>query len=218
MRRLAALGGIGVVLLVLVVGQLVLPGIAASTLRDRLAKNGHVISVDVSAFPAIELLWHDADTVTVRMASYRSNPGHLTSLLDEASGVGTLHASVALLHTGLLTLRNASLSKDGAQLVGHAEVTEADLRAAIPILQSVNFVSSSGGALTLSGTGSFLGLTATVPAVVHPVAGRLVVTPNVPFGSIASITVFADPNVRVEAVGGAATPSGLSLSARGAYR
>ena len=93
MRRLIAIAGAAVVLLVLVLAQLLLPGIAADQLRDRLSKNGKVESVSVSAFPAIELLWHDADKVVVRMASYRSRTGKLSSLLDEAGGVGTLDAS-----------------------------------------------------------------------------------------------------------------------------
>ncbi|MFZ0377875.1 MAG: hypothetical protein WAL38_08625, partial [Solirubrobacteraceae bacterium] len=65
-----ALGVAGLVLLVLVVAQLVLPGIAADRLRDQLARSGTVISVKVSAFPAIELLWGDADSVVVRLGRY----------------------------------------------------------------------------------------------------------------------------------------------------
>lgn len=216
MRRIAALVALTIVVLVLVVGQLVLPGIAASTLRDRLARSGRVISVEVSAFPAIELLWHDADTVNVRLASYHSNTGHLTSLLDQASGVGTLHASVGVLRAGLLTLHDASLAKHGNTLSGSAKITESDLRAAIPGLQSVNFVGSSGGSLTLSGTGGAFGLSATVPAVIHPDGGRLLVSIQFPFAP--SFTVFSDPKVRVLGVGGAAIPGGLTLSARGEYR
>ena len=47
-----------------------LPGIAAQRLRDRLSRSGRVLEVKVEAFPAIELLWHQADRVVVRMASY----------------------------------------------------------------------------------------------------------------------------------------------------
>src|ERR1700683_3297087 len=98
MRRLIAIGGgVAAVVLVFGVGQLVLPSIAAQQLRDRLSKNGHVLSVSVSAFPAIELLWHDADKVVVRMASYRSGTGHWNSLLDEAGDAGSLTASAAVL-------------------------------------------------------------------------------------------------------------------------
>src|SRR5436305_15339365 len=117
MRRIAALASAVVLLLVLlVVAQLVLPGIAAQRLRDRLGKNGTVISVHVSAFPAIELLWHQADSITVRMASYHSSTGRLSSLLAQSSDVDTLNASTNVMHTGLLTLHNATLHKRGDAL------------------------------------------------------------------------------------------------------
>src|SRR5207248_45620 len=60
-RRIIAIATVGVIVLLLVVAQLVLPGIAEQRLRDRLSRNGTVIQVHVSAFPAIELLWHHAD-------------------------------------------------------------------------------------------------------------------------------------------------------------
>src|SRR2546421_12339437 len=122
------------VIAILVVAQLVLPGIAEQRLRDRLARSGRVIAVQVSAFPAIELLWHHADKVVVRLASYRSNSGHLGSTLDQAADVGKLDASAAELDAGLLKLHDAALTKRGDELVGNARITEADLRSSLPIL------------------------------------------------------------------------------------
>ncbi|MBV9535447.1 MAG: hypothetical protein JO321_08570, partial [Solirubrobacterales bacterium] len=63
--------------------QLVLPGVAAQQLRDRLARSGQVLEVKVEAFPAIELLWHQADRVVVRLGRYRATPGHLGSDLAQ---------------------------------------------------------------------------------------------------------------------------------------
>jgi len=102
MRRLIALAIVlGVIVLLLIVAQLVLPGIAAHRLRDRLSKSGQVIDIQVSAFPAIELLWHQADRVVVRLKSYRSNPGRSThrpasSTLDWSRSVTPRFASAAL--------------------------------------------------------------------------------------------------------------------------
>ena len=146
-----------------------LPGIAARRLRDRLARSGTVLTVQVDAFPAIELLWHQADQVVVRMGRYRSGTGGLGSLLDQTGDVGTLDASATELDTGLLTLRDATLSKRGNQLIGTATVTEADLRAAVPFLNSVAPVASGDGQLVLRGTASLFGVTASVDATVAAV-------------------------------------------------
>src|ERR1700744_5603907 len=166
MRRLAALGVVAVVLVALVVAQLVLPGIAAHRLRDRLGRSGRVLEVQVSAFPAIELLWHHADSVVVRMASYRATPSSLPATLDQAGTVGSLHASAQTFQDGLLTLHDASLVKEGNRLARTATVNESDLPVAAPFLQSVTPVASSDGRLTLRGTAPLLGLTATGDATV----------------------------------------------------
>ena len=160
MRRLAALATGLLVVVVLVVAQLVLPGIAAQRLRDRLARSGEVLSVTVPAFPAIELLWHHADTVVVRLGRYHPRVGTLGGALDQAGDVGSLTASAQEVDYGLLTLRDATLVKHGSRLIGTATVSEAQLRSAIPILTSVTPVASTGGRLTLRGTASLFGLTA----------------------------------------------------------
>jgi hypothetical protein len=217
-RRLA---GLAVVLLLIVlfgVAQLVLPGIAAQRLRDRLARSGQVLSVRVEAFPALELLWHQADRVVVRLRRYRSSPQGLAGLLNQAGDVGALTASASELDTGLLTLRNASLVKRGSQLTGSAQVTEADLRAALPVLQSVTPVASSGGTLTLQGTATLLGVTASVQATVSQQDGDLVVTPDVPFGGLATIRVFSDPRLEVQSISAAPTAAGFTVRAAGRLR
>jgi len=212
MRRLIAIGVAGTVLLVLVLAQLFLPGIAAQQLRDRLSKNGKVLDVEVSAFPAIELLWHDADRVVVRMENYRSSTGHLSSLLDEAGGVGTLQASASELQSGLLTLRNATLSKHGDALTGTATVSESDLRTALPILDNVEPIASGNGQLTLRGTGTILGVTATVDATVAAQDGNLVVAPDVPL--LGTFTLFSDPHVLIQGVSATSASGGFAVSAR----
>ena len=49
--------------LALVLAQLFLPRIAASRISSRVGSYGKVSSVSVSALPAMELLWGDADSV-----------------------------------------------------------------------------------------------------------------------------------------------------------
>jgi hypothetical protein len=218
MKRLAAIASVLAALVVLGVAQLVLPGIAAQRLRDRLARSGTVLSVKVSAFPAIELLWHHADHVVVRMADYRSAIGSLGSNLARAVDTGSLDASTAVLQAGLLTLRDATLTKRGDQLAGTARVSEADLRAAVPFLDDVQPVASGGGQLTLRGTATLFGVTASVDATVAAAGGRLIVQPDLPFGGLATLTLFSNPHVDVQDVAATTTVDGFSLFAHGALR
>jgi hypothetical protein len=170
----------------------------------------------VHAFPAIELLWHRADRVVIRIGQYRSSSGRLGSLLDEAADVGTLDASATVITAGLLTLRDASLHKSGSELSAGARVTESDLRRAVPFLDGVTPVASGAGQLTLRGTATLLGVTASVDATVGTQNGRLVVQPDVPFGPLATVTLFSDPRVQVLGVSaGGLGPEGFSVSARG---
>ncbi len=218
MRRIAAFATAALVAGALVIAQIVLPGIAERRLRDRLSQSGTVLKVQVQAFPAVKLLWHRADKVVIRMGDYRSNTGHLGGLLEQAADVASLDASAQVLRAGLLTLRNATLTKRGNELLGTATVSEADLRAAVPFLDSVQPVASVNGQLTLRGTATLLGVTASVDATVGPQGGRLVVTPDVPFGGLATVTVFSDPRVEVQSVTASVVPGGFSVTARARIR
>jgi uncharacterized protein involved in outer membrane biogenesis len=221
-RRLALIVGAVLVLLVLGIAQLVLPGLAADRLRDQLSHHGQVLSVSVSAFPAIELLWHHADRVTVRMASYSADTGTLGSSVAQAGDVGTLDASASTVTAGLLTLHGAELHKRGGQLTGTAEVQEADLLRAVPFLTDVHPVSGSDpahpGPLVLQGSASLLGISATADATVTTSNGKIVVTPQVPFGGLATVTVFDNRHVSVDSVAATASAAGFSLRARGHVR
>jgi hypothetical protein len=218
MRRLAAIAVVVLLVVLFGVGQLVLPGIAAQRLRDRLAASGQVLSVKVNAFPAIELLWHQADDVVVRMQSYRSQPGPLGGMLGQANNVGSIDASVGALYSGLLTLHDATLTKRGSSLTGSARITDADLRTAVPFLQSVRPIASSNGRLTLQGTATLLGLSATVDATVAAQGGNVVVQPNVPFGALATVTVFSNPALEVQSVSAGGAAGGFSVFAQGRLR
>jgi len=211
MRRLGALAVAGLVVVLLVVAQLVLPGIATQRLRDRLARSGRVLEVKVSAFPAIELLWHHADSVVVRMASYQASPAKLPDTLDQAGSVGSLRASAQVFKDGLLTLHNARLVKQGDRLIGSALVAESDLRSAVPFLTSLTPVASADGRLTLRGTATVLGISATVDATVSVQDGKLVVSPDVPFGGLATVTVFSDPRIKVQALTASRAPGGFEV-------
>lgn len=211
MRRLGALGAVALVLGLLVVSQLVLPGIAAQRLHDRLSRSGRVLAVHVSAFPAIKLLWHHADTVTVRMATYRAAPANLPSTLEQVADVGSLRASAQVFQDGRLVLRDARLVKQDDRLTASADVTSQALRTVLPILTSVTPVASGDGRLVLRGTATLFGISATVDATVSASDGKLMVTPDVPFGGLATVTLFSDPRIRVTGVSATPAPGGFTV-------
>jgi hypothetical protein len=212
-RPAVALAAALAALLVLGVAQLVLPRIAEHVLRDQLARSGTVLGVNVRAFPAIELLWHQADSVVVRLGRYSSGATQLGDNLARTARVGKLDASVRDLDSGAITLRDATLRKRGDSLLAGATVMQADLRSAVPFLSDVTPVASGGGRLVLRGTASLLGLRASVDAVLAAQNGALVVVPAVPFGAVATITLFDDPHVRVQSVSAVAIPGGFRISA-----
>ncbi len=215
MRRIALIVVVLLAVLVLGVGQLVLPGIAAHQLRDRLSQYGTVGAVHVHAFPAIKLLWHHADRVDIALASYHSDSGRAGSFLGSSGQVGTLNVTVASVQIGLLRLRAATLTKRGQNLSASAKVSESDLTSAVPFLQDVRPVASGRGALTFQGTVGAFGLGVTADATVAVQDGALVVTPDLPLGGLAPITLFSNPQVTVQSVSASQLLGGFSVSAHG---
>lgn len=201
---------------VLVGGQLVLPGIAASRVRDRLGHDGSVQSVDVSAFPAVELLWGRADSVKVRMNDMHVSRSRTAELLSQARGAGSVDVTIGRLDEGLLVLHDVTLRKRGDAVAAAASVSNSDLQAALPPGFAVQPVASGGGQLVLRASASLFGLGLAVNALVSAQNGALVAQPvGVPFGSLATLTLFADPRVAVEGVGARTAPGGFQLSASG---
>jgi hypothetical protein len=206
---LVAVAGLaGAALVALAILQAVAPSIAARNLRHRLERSGHVDRVEVHAFPAVKLLWDRADRVVVRMRDAGPGPGRLADLLADTRDVDRLDARVDQLRILTLRLRDAELHKRGPELTGSASVTEPDLRAALPPGFDVRPIASGGGELVLEGTATIFGRRLSARAVVAARDGRLVIVPDVPFGGLLTLTLFADPRVVVTGVSAQAAPGG----------
>jgi hypothetical protein len=216
-RRAIAIGLLVVVAL-LVVAQLVLPGVAERRLRDRLGRDGTVTQVEVHAFPAIKLLWHRADRVVLRMRGASAGTGRLADLLASTRDADEVDGRADEIKVSLLRLRDARLRKRGDRLEGRATVTTADLNSALPPGFTLRPVAAGGGALVFEGTANVLGTTIRARAVVAARDGKLLVAPDVPFGGLAALTVFSDPRVEVRGVGAYATPNGFTLTAEARLR
>jgi hypothetical protein len=217
--RIVAAAVAAAVLILLGIAQLTLPAIAGHRLRDRLERTGTVERVEVHAFPAIELLWDHADRVVVRMGTARPGPGRLADLLAQTADTDRLDASADRLRVVTLQLRDVRLRKRGAELTGSASVTEAAVRAALPPQLAVRPIAAGGGAVVFQGTADILGTRVSARAVVAARDGRLVLTPEVPFGGFLSLTLFSDPRVQVTDVGARAPAAGgFTFTARGRVR
>jgi hypothetical protein len=201
------------VLLVLAILQLVLPPIATRIMRGRLGE-ARIDQASLSAFPAIKLLWGDADRVTLRLSTDNVQTGRLDRTLGEMEGVTTVDARVGRMTVGPLILHDVSFQKHGPRVNVTLRIDQRDLRAALPIIKSVMPVSSGGGQLTLRGRADILGLEPSVEVVVAANDGRVVVAPTGLIGAIATITVFSDPRFHVDTVGGHAVPGGLDVTVR----
>ncbi len=215
-RRALGLAGLVVVvgILALVLVQLIAPGIAEQRLRDRLGRSGQVRSVHVSAFPAVELLFGHADTVSVALDSVRTGPSSASGLVALTRATGSLDVVIARLAIGPLALTDVRLRKDDrGELMARAHLAARDLAAAVPPGLSVAPVASGGGQLLLRGQISAFGLSASANAVLCARDGRLVLVPDVPFGGLATVTVYGDPRVQVDGVAAQPDADGFELSA-----
>jgi hypothetical protein len=224
----------------LVAAQLTLPEIAADRLRERLSAHGQVLSVNVSAFPAVELLWGQADSVSIAMRSYGrsvgsgdnsaarpvrarpSKPGptaqqRLADLLVSTSTTDSLTARVGQLRTGRVTLTDVSFVKHGSQLRASGLLTEAAFRAAQPADFSLQPLTSSAGELLFRARVHVLGQSLSLTARLIARHGALVVEPDVVgfFPGFAALTVFRDPRVTVQTVHAEQVGGGWELSATG---
>ena len=209
MRRLT-LGVVALLVALLAFAQVVLPLIAERRVRSDLEPLGRVLSVDVRALPAGELLWGRADSVRVRLASTLFAVGGLADRLAETRGVAELDARADRSQLGTLALRDLRLRKSGDALTASATVTTADLEAAVPPGLGLRPVQTGDGSLVFE-------------AEVGPVAvrarlsardGALVVAPDGLLGGFATLTVFKDPRVRVLTVAAEPLSDGFRVVVR----
>jgi FHA domain len=205
------------------VAQLVLPGLAEQRLRSDLARYGVVRRVHIESSPAIQLLWHRADVVDVAMDSYRSKPsgghGSLADFLSRTRDTGKLDVSVGILQSHLVTLHEVRLRKEGDVLVAQARLTQHELSTALPSFLDLRPVSATENGIVAQVSASVLGHRVTERIAVLADSGRVVVRPEgIPFGSLASITVFGDSRVYVESLGAELRGDNYLLTVRALLR
>jgi hypothetical protein len=212
------LGAAGLIVALLVGAQLALPALAEDRVAGELEDFGARPEVQVSAFPAVKLLWGRADRVEVRMSRARAEgSARLADELERTKDADEIDVRVTRLAVGPLTLRDARLTKDGDALRATAVVREADISRALPSFLNLRPAArQDGDGLLLEGSASFLGATIRGQARIRAVDGAVTVAPeDIPFGGLATFTVFSDPRVQVTSVGASVRPGGYVLRATG---
>jgi hypothetical protein len=202
----------GGIVVLLGLAQIFLPKLAASRVSSRIGKYGKVDHVHVSAWPAIELLWGDADSIDVHASKLRVDPTQTAKLLDEARSVQRLDVTVAQAQEGPLPVSNVSLHKRGSRVSAQAYVSEADVAQALPPGFSVQLLGSDEGQVEVRASGGLFGLGASVDAVAQASEGKLVVRPRGALLEALKLTLFSDPRVYVEGVGATRSGAGYELS------
>jgi hypothetical protein len=209
-----------VIVLLLVLAEILLPGIAAQRVRDRLRPYGPVHGVSVHATPALELLWGDAEQITVSAGELRISPHKLVDLEQSLGGV----TDAELISPGLdllipalgaegLRLRYVQLTKHGSELTARGSIRAADVHATLPGGFRVQGVSANSGQPEVGVSGEIFGASVSGHAVVSAKEGKLVAEPaGIPFGSLATITLFADPRIDVESVRAAPEGEGIAVT------
>jgi hypothetical protein len=196
-RALLALAG--AVLVLLVAAQLALPPLAEHRISSKLARYGHVESVDVSAWPAVELLWGNADSVQVRATALTIGSTQIAKLLDEASGAERVDANVADVSVDSVHVSDAVLRKRGSRLQAEATMTHAQVAQALAGL-NVALLSSGSGRVRVRVSGGLFGLAGGVEAVALASGGALVAQPAGPTLGAVRLQLFADPRIRIDGV------------------
>jgi hypothetical protein len=132
MWRVAALVA-GGVLLLMVAAQLLLPGIVAGEIEDRLTEEGGEASAEVEAFPAVRLVFGDGDRLEIEGDGIDLDPARRETSVERLDGFGEV--AVRLEDVEVAPLRIASfrlVRPEGAEnyrLAIRAETSPSDVSA-----------------------------------------------------------------------------------------
>jgi hypothetical protein len=168
-------------------------------MRQRVGRYGKVLSASIHAFPALELLWGQAGSATMRTASLRLSQMQASDLLWSARGVDSLDDFSSSLQIGSLRLSEVHMTKRGPGVRVLGTITRADLGAALPAgVQVQGLGGGRNGQLEVTVGGELFGVRASVAAIVAPQEGKLVAEPRgLSLGGLTRITLFSDPHLSV---------------------
>jgi hypothetical protein len=214
---------VGLLVVVLVAAQLLLPGLAARKLRSDLEGQGSGVTTKVEAFPAIKLLAKRADRVDVRIDEIRpEGSGSGDSLADRLASTDAtdrLDVRIGTLEVQLLLMTDVRLHKDGDALTASVRVRRDDVDAALP--PDLHLVAQPVGdeGLQVAGVTEAFGRRVSGRArVLVDDRGRIVLRPAGVLGGLVSVPIFSDSRIAVDAITARKVSGGFQLRARAHLR
>ncbi len=110
-----AIAAAAALVLLLVLSQLLLPGIGEGAIDDRLTENGGVADVSLSATPAARLLWGDGDRVQIDATGLDLEIDRASDpvVFDELDRFGDVEIVIADSTVGPLAVEQLVLSRSG---------------------------------------------------------------------------------------------------------
>lgn len=119
-----------IVLVVLVVSQFAIPGLAASAVEDRLTEAGGDADVSVSALPAARLLFDDGDRLEIDASGLDLELNEDQDVFDRLEGFGEVEVAITDFTAGPISIRTFELARDGSapyRLVSRGKASPADM-------------------------------------------------------------------------------------------
>ncbi len=212
------LGAVGGVIALLGLTQLLLPRLAAHSLRDELARYGPVYSASISAFPALELLWRHAQSASANVGPVKMTTAQANSLLWEARGVERVDLHATAMHVGPLEMQQVVMRKRGTALSIEGRLTDADVRAALPAGTDAQILGTTPAGIELRVSGGLFGVGSSLRVLLSARDGHIVGQPTgVPFASALTLTLFSASHMYVRSLAladGSSTAGGAGYHMR----
>jgi len=215
--RRVLLGVGAAVLVLLVLGQLLLPSIAARVVRDKLGDPD--ADVTVKAFPAWKMALGRVDSIDVSAGTVQRSDTELADLLDRAKKVGRITSALREMTVGGVRLRDVRSRIEDGRLEASATVTIEDLQAMAPGGARLTVLpSGSGGEPRFQVTVGVLGIQQTIDLAVTANEGRVEVAPDNALGAIFQLTVFQNERLWIESVRATSSGRAVRLDVTGSLR
>ena len=120
----------GIVVFLLVSGQILLPSFGERAIEDRLTENGGSADVTLGAVPAFRLFFGDGERFDVEARELDLDLEDQDPVIERLDGFGSVHVSIADSTAGPIELETFELTRDHAapyRLVAHGQASASSL-------------------------------------------------------------------------------------------